>query len=150
MRTTLRILLGALGVSAVMIALSILLLGAGATADSGEQVFDALTGWRGPASPPWPATMDNELRFYAALWGAYGLLLLRAAREPRLAAAWTPWLAAAFFAGGVGRVLSWIGVGPPHPFFLTLMASELAVPPVLVGIWWAAGRGEEDLAGKLG
>ena len=33
----------------------------------GERVFDALSGWRGPASPPWPPTMDNEPRFYATL-----------------------------------------------------------------------------------
>jgi hypothetical protein len=71
-RTLLRVLLAGLGVSAVLIALSILTLGAGATAAAGERVFDALSGWRGPDSPPWPPTMDNELRFYAALWGAYG------------------------------------------------------------------------------
>jgi hypothetical protein len=62
MRTLLRVLLAGLGVSAVLIALSILTLGAGATAAAGERVFDALSGWRGPASPPWPPTMDNELR----------------------------------------------------------------------------------------
>jgi hypothetical protein len=64
MRTLLRFLLAGLGVSAMFIALSILTLGAGATAAAGERVFDALTA---PASPPWPPTMDNELRFYAAL-----------------------------------------------------------------------------------
>jgi hypothetical protein len=52
MRTLLRVLLAGLGVSAVLIALSILTLGAGATAAAGERVFDALSGWRGTASPP--------------------------------------------------------------------------------------------------
>jgi len=64
MRTLLWVLLAGLGVSAVFIGLSILTLGAGATTAAGERVFDALTG---PASPPWPPIMDNELRFYAAL-----------------------------------------------------------------------------------
>jgi hypothetical protein len=84
MRTLLRVLLAGLGVSAVLIALSILTLGAGATAAAGERVFDALSGWRGPDSPPWPPTMDNELRFYAALWGAYGVVLLRLGRARAL------------------------------------------------------------------
>jgi hypothetical protein len=100
MRTLLRVLLAGLGVSAVLIALSILTLGAGATAAAGERVFDALSGWRGPASPPWPPTMDNELRFYAALWGAYGVVLLLAARDYIGWAVRVPWLAAVFFVGG--------------------------------------------------
>ena len=66
-RTLLRVLLAGLGVSAVLIALSILGLGAGVTAALGERVFDALSGGRGPDSPPWPPTMDNEPRFYATL-----------------------------------------------------------------------------------
>jgi hypothetical protein len=99
-RAILRFLLAALGVSAVLIAASILLLGAGATAAAGEQAFDALSGWRGPPSPPWPATMDNELRFYAALWGGYGVLLLLAARDFAARSGQVPWLAAAFSPAG--------------------------------------------------
>jgi hypothetical protein len=30
-------------------------------------------------------------------------------------------------------------VGAPHPFFLLLMTIELALPPVLVLLWWRAG-----------
>jgi hypothetical protein len=142
MRLTLRILLIVLGVSALMIALSILLLGAGATVAAGEAAFDAATGWRGPASPPWPPAMDNELRFYAALWGAYGVLLLITARNLDARWALIPWLAAAFFVGGIGRALSWLVVGTPHPFFLTLMAIELVLPPVMVLLWHSAGRSQ--------
>jgi hypothetical protein len=140
MRTTLRILLAILGVAAVLIALCILVTGAAPTARLGEEAFDALTGWRGPPSPPWPPTMDNELRFYAALWGAYGLLLLVVARDLGARLSWVPWLAAVFFAGGVGRALSWASVGPPHPFFLALMATELTLPLVLIGLWLAVRR----------
>ena len=114
MRTLLRVLLAVLGVSAVLIALSILTLGAGATAAAGERVFDALSGWRGPDSPPWPPTMDNELRFYAALWGAYGVVLLLAARDYTGWAGRVPWLAAVFFVGGAGRAFSWLMIGAPH------------------------------------
>jgi hypothetical protein len=46
-----------------------------------------------------------------------------------------PWLAGVFFLGGVGRVISYAAVGPPHPFFLVLMGFELLLPPVLAGLW---------------
>lgn len=145
MRTTLRVLLATLGAAAVLIALSILFTGATATAQAGERAFDALMGRHGPLSEPWPATMDNELRFYAAMWGAYGVLLILTARDLARRASWVPWLAAVFFAGGVGRAISWAAVGPPHPFFLTLMATELTLPVVIVGLWAASAR---TLSGK--
>lgn len=100
MRLALRFLLGLLGASAVLITLSILLAGAAPTAWLAEGAFDALTGWSGPDTPAWPATMDSELRFYAALWGAFGLLLLDTARDLNRHGGRTPWLAATFFVGG--------------------------------------------------
>jgi hypothetical protein len=45
-----------------------------------------------------------------------------------------------FFAGGVGRAISHLSVGTPHPFFTVLMAIELLLPPVLVLLWLAARR----------
>jgi hypothetical protein len=140
MLTTLRVLIAGLGISAVAIALSIFLLGAAQTAWAGERIYDALTGWRGPFSPAWPASMDNELRFYSALWGGYGLLLLAAARDMARWDRAIPWLAGVFFAGGVGRVISALQVGPPHPFFLFLAGTELVTPPVLIALWLAAKR----------
>ena len=140
MLTALRILLVTLGASAVLIAASILLLGAEATAAAAERVFAALSGWRGPPSGPWPPTMDSELRFYAALWGAYGVMLVAAARDLPARLAWVPWLALVFFVGGVGRALSHVAVGAPHPFFTLLMAIELGLPPVLGLLWLGARR----------
>jgi hypothetical protein len=83
MRRLLRVLLAGLGVSAVLIALSILTLGAGATAAGGS--------------------------------GARALV------------------------GGAGRAFSLLVFGAPHPFFLLLMTIELALPPLLVLLWWRAG-----------
>lgn len=133
MTITLRLLLGMLGATAVLIALSILVLGASATAAFGEQTFEALTDWRGPRTPEWPATMDSELRFYAALWLAYGVLALRAVVQCRLDN--TPWFACVFLLGGIGRLTSWLTVGAPHPFFLFLMAVELFLPAAMISIW---------------
>jgi hypothetical protein len=140
MLSALRLLTLALGASAVLIAASILLFGPGATAAAFERAYAALTGWPGAGEGPWPATMDSELRFYAALWGGYGGLLIQAARRLPARLAWTPWLAAVFFAGGVGRMISRAAVGPPHPFFTVLMVVELVLPPVLVGLWIGARR----------
>jgi len=127
-----RIILVILGSAALVICLSIVFLGPGATALSSEHIFVALTGYSGPDSGAWPPTMDSELRFYAPFWGAYGALLLDTARDLRRTAHRIPWLAAIFFAGGLGRVLSWVAVGRPHPFFVLLMAIELILPPLLV------------------
>jgi hypothetical protein len=128
-------LLFLLGVSAIFIAASILFLGAEVTARAGEGGWATLTGWRGPVGEGWPATMDSELRFYAAIWGAYGILLVLVATNMAAHIDRIPWLAAVFFAGGVGRAISHLVVGPPHPFFTVLMAVELLLPPIIVLLW---------------
>lgn len=140
MQMTLRLLLILLGISATMIACSILFLGASVTAAFGERVFDLAAGRRPEISAAWPPTMDNELRFYSVLWGAYGVLLLVTARDLGARLEWVPWLALVFFVGGLGRAVSWGAVGTPHPFFLFLMCVELALPPVLIVLWLALKR----------
>ena len=144
MSSTLRVLIAVLGLSALAIALSIFGLGAAQTAWAGERVYDVLTGWRGPFSPAWPPAMDNELRFYSALWGGYGVLLLAAARDMARWDRAIPWLAGVFFVGGVGRLISVLQVGAPHPFFLALAGVELLTPPVLIGLWLAAKRARSN------
>jgi hypothetical protein len=99
-----------------------------------EKLFGALFQWSAPLSGPWPPTMDSELRFYAALWGAYGFVLLAVASDLTSRAHLVPWLAAVVFAGGLGRVVSYLSLGPPHPFFMLLMAIELLLPPVILGL----------------
>jgi hypothetical protein len=132
MMIALRAILIALGSAALLICLSIMVPGPAFTASSAEHLFDLLTGYRGPDSGAWPATMDSELRFYAPFWGAYGLLLLDTARNPWRRANRILLLAGVFFAGGLGRAISWLAVGRPHPFFVLLMAIELVLPPVIV------------------
>ena len=136
----LRFCLALLGASAVGIALSIFLLGAEATAAMGERVFGWVAGGAGPAGEHWPATMDSELRFYAALWGAYGIVALRTAWKLPQTLDQVPWLIGVFFAGGVGRVLSRLSIGAPHPFFTALMAIELVLPLMMLGLWLGVRR----------
>lgn len=137
MRTALRLVLGALGLAAILIASSILALGADATAQAFETAFGAATGYAGPPSEPWSPSADSELRFYAALWGAYGVVLVATARRLEAHLARVPWLAAVFFAGGLGRLASAAQIGPPHPLFQLLTASELLIPVAIVGLWLA-------------
>jgi hypothetical protein len=138
----LRVLLALLGTAAVGIAASIFLLGAEQIAWMAERAYSALTGWQGPLSEPWPPTADSELRFYAAIWGAYGVVLLQAAANLRARARRVPWLTGIFFLGGVGRALSRLSVGAPHPFFQLLMAIELGLP-LLLFLLWTVVQGRE-------
>jgi hypothetical protein len=84
----------------------------------------------------WPPTTDSELRFYAALWGAYGFILIAVARDLRAMLHYVPLLAATFFVGGAGRALSYFQVGPPHPFFVFLMVIELVLPIIFLMLWF--------------
>ena len=45
-----------------------------------------------------------------------------------------------FFAGGIGRLISLIAVGWPHPAFVVLMAIELILPPLLIWLWRGARK----------
>jgi hypothetical protein len=135
---TLRLLLAALGLVAVCICLSILLYGPADTANSFEALFNALTGLNYPVTGAWPPTMDSELRFYAALWGAYGFILIAVARNLRAMLHYVPLLAATFFGGGAGRALSYFQVGPPHPFFVFLMGASHYFPDALVSCPFAS------------
>ena len=135
----LRIVLALLGVAAIGIAASILVLGAETTAATAERSFQAVTGYDGRPSGRWLPTMDSELRFYAALWGAYGIILVMTARRMSRYMVRVPWLAAVFFVGGVGRLVSYFQVGPPHPVFVFLMLTELLLPPAIL-LLWLGGR----------
>ena len=138
MIAAIRVLLAVLGIAAIAICLSIVLFGPSWTAGFSEGQFDWLTGSVHPSSGPWPPTMDSELRFYAPFWGAYGVALLAVARDLPTKLQFVPPLAGLFFVGGAGRAISYCVVGPPHPFFTLLMAIELLLPLVLLGLWHGA------------
>jgi hypothetical protein len=94
-----------------------------------------LTGARSlPAQELANASVESELRFYAAFYVAYGLAMLRVApradRDTRAVRA----LAGALFLSGVARIAGWRAVGKPHPLQRALLAIELAVPPAIVGL----------------
>jgi Domain of unknown function (DUF4345) len=84
-----------------------------------------------PGSIPVNATLDSEDRFYAAIFLGFGIAHIWCSRD--LAARGNLLLAlqAAFFLGGLARLVSWAQMGPPDPFFLAVGSTELVFPPLL-------------------
>lgn len=133
-RRILQFLLVALGLAAIIIGAMLYLLGQRFNYLS-EMFFDALSAQSTSPEQPISPTVDSELRFYAVFWFSYGVLLIWVARGVLQRLQLVPILAAIFFAAGVGRVLSLLLVGAPHPLFTVLMGIELTYPIILVGLY---------------
>ncbi len=84
-----------------------------------------------PGSVPVNATMDSEDRFYASLFLGFGIAHVWCARDLANRSNLLLALQAAFFVGGIARLISWAQVGPPIAMFIALGACELAIPPLL-------------------
>lgn len=132
--------LWALGASAILIGLSNFLLGPVATARFFKFVLALADQGATPSSTLALPDVDSELRFYAVFWIGYGALLIDAGRNLGARLNRVPLLLGAFFAGGVGRLLSLQAVGAPHALFVVLMGIELALPILLFGAWLLARR----------
>ncbi len=119
-----------LGLSAIAIGLSFIGFGV----DAAGRFFKGLMDYTYPTEPLTGLdnpNADGELRFYSVFWIAYGILLVQTARDLTRHIARIPWLIALFFAGGLARVVSYVKLGPPHAFFMILMAIELILPIIL-------------------
>ena len=136
----LKAILALLGIVAISIGLSMMLLGANATgqffASLINTAFSQTTKMDGFSSP----NVDSELRYYAVFWIAYGLVLVDTVRDLSRKIGRVPVLAGLFFAGGLGRTLSWLSVGEPHLLFKSLLAIELGLPVLMIVLWFAITR----------
>jgi Domain of unknown function (DUF4345) len=92
------------------------------------------------------ANIDSELRFRAAWYVVFGVLLLRAARSPESETVIVRACAAGFLLAGCGRVLSMRALGPPSTVFKVLMALEFAIPAAIVP-WQSAVRRSSERFG---
>ena len=123
-----QILMFGMGIAAVGIGAMVFLMGA-PVIHLTESLFNLAVS---RAIPPDPAvispTVDSEFRFYAIFWLSYGGLVVWAARNIRTQLRLAPILMGLFFLGGIGRILSYIFVGAPHPAFVGLMVVELVAP----------------------
>jgi hypothetical protein len=77
-------------------------------------------------------TSDGEDRFFAGLLLCYGVALLWCARDVQRTRMYINVLAAAFFVGGIGRLLAIILAGVPRPFYVAMLVLELALPSLMV------------------
>lgn len=77
-------------------------------------------------------TMSGEDRFFAGLLLCSGVALLWCARDVQRKRVYINLLAAAFFVGGLGRLLAVLIDGMPHPFYVAMLVLELGLPPVMV------------------
>ena len=127
----LRICLYLLGTTAVGIALSGFFLGLRAI-DATEWLFDQLARAPHRASAPVSATYDSEFRFYSVLWFSYGAAMLWTARRLADQLSLVIPFALIFLVGGLGRLISDLAVGPPHPAFIALTVPELVLPPLVI------------------
>jgi hypothetical protein len=84
-----------------------------------------------PGSVPVNATMDSEDRFYATLFGAFGVALLWCVKDVEQKSRVVYFLLATFFVAGLARVVSIAAVGLPDPFFVAMLALELVIPIVV-------------------
>lgn len=139
MRIILRLFMGSLGFCAVIIGTMFFLFGAQFTAEFFSFIpglfveSEQITGFDN-------ADIDGEFRFYSVFWIAYGCILLHAARHLDKMLNWVPLLAGLFFMGGIGRVLSIVQYGEPHLLFQILLAIELVLPVVIMGLWLSIRR----------
>lgn len=77
-------------------------------------------------------SVDSELRFYAAWYVGVGLVLAWTAFHVEVAGTVLRSVCGVLLLGAVGRSVSLVMVGRPHPVYLVLLAIEVALPVVLL------------------
>jgi hypothetical protein len=76
------------------------------------------------------ATIDSDMRFYALLFAAYGLVFVWCAVDIADRGRVANILGALFFGGGLARLLAWAATGQPNWFYVVMIPVELIVPLV--------------------
>jgi len=126
-----RVLLFISGLLIIGFGLSFFILGPGMTFELLLQASKPFLINPGPVSDVSTPGVDGEIRTLAPFLIGYGVLVFMVAKHLRTHIYYVPHLLAIFFVAGIGRVISYIVMGPPHPIFYVLMAIELGAPIVL-------------------
>jgi hypothetical protein len=92
---------------------------------------DVLLGAKLPAEALGDPALDSQNRFYGIAFGLYGVLLYLCATDLPKYATVLRCVLWVFFAAGLARLVSIATHGVPPPLVLALLASELALPPLL-------------------
>lgn len=95
------------------------------------------------------ATVDNEVRFLAAFWIAFGFFCLTVAKNLDAHRQFIPYIALTFFASGFGRLLSVIMVGISTSLFLAVMMLELILPVVIIAVHVRQKRANQGISQQV-
>lgn len=87
-----------------------------------------------PGGAPAVASVDSEYRFVNVFWVAAGLILWWSVRKAAERALVTRVILAVAAIGAIGRVISWILTGPPHPVFIGALVLEVLIVPLVI-LW---------------
>jgi len=136
----LRLAFTLLGLAAIGIGGMIFALGPAATADMFAAALALIAPTPAKVDGLSGPNVDSEMRFYAVLWVAYGALALWVARDLAARIIALRLMLAAFLIGGVGRAVSLVAAGPPHPLFAVLMWIELLAPPAMIALSFGAAK----------
>jgi hypothetical protein len=104
---------------------------------------DVLLGATVPAAAVGDPALDSQNRFYGVAFTLYGVLLwVGASNIPKYATVLRCvfWV---FFAAGLARLVSIAIYGLPPPLVLTLLASEVILPPLLA-LWLGRVLGAQN------
>lgn len=92
---------------------------------------DVLLGAKLPAEALADAALDSQNRFYGIAFSLYGVLLWVCATDLPKYATVLRCVLWVFFVAGLARLVSIATHGVPPPLVLGLLATELALPPLL-------------------
>lgn len=92
---------------------------------------DVLLGARLPAEALVDPALNSQNRFYGVAFSLYGVLLYLCATDLPKYATVLRCVLWVFFAAGLARLVSIATHGVPPPLVLALLATELALPPLL-------------------
>ncbi len=104
---------------------------------------DALLGAAVSPATRLEPSLDSQNRFYGVSFAFYGVALYLCAGDLRRYASILRALFVVFFCAGLARGVSWYLVGAPAPLVMGLLASELALPPLLM-VWLSRALREPD------
>lgn len=138
--TVLKLLLYLFGFTILGVTGSIIVLGADATAANGAVLADIILGDTSEVTGLGDANTDSELRFYAGIFAAYGMLLIHTAIFLREKLPRVPYLALTVMLAGIARIVSYYQLGEPHGLFQVLLFAEIGAAILVLLIYPAARR----------
>lgn len=94
------------------------------------------------------ASVDNELRFMAVFWVAFGVYCFTLSKNVLDNKRSILYIAIVFLCSGLARLLSYLTVGEPIGLFVGAMALELSLPLLIFGLLKLMSGNQESTSEK--